>query len=710
MSKTTGIEDLIRIVLRYRWSILIILGIFTLVGLAEYWRKNTPVFQGNMMLQVSPAPAGGVGNLGAVAAQVGGITRTNSEVEIIRSRAVVGETVDILDLDYSVQYIYLPYIGKAIYNAADADSVQRSAWFGLNKYAWGGEQVTIESAKLPENSSVLIRYHAGDQFSVIVDGRVVAADVDVGQIAQFKMLGQPAEIAFKSIRAYPGLEFFVKRADFQNTVGGMQYQFIIQEMGERSGILQVGLVGQNPEKIANTLDTLADVYVRRSIEKNSDRIMSRLNFVQRELPGLKAKLDAAEKNILDYRQSNETVNLTTETAITIQQITEIEKQITELKFEGVELRRDYREKHPRVLAWQRRYDGLLERRQELLARVRQVPETEQELESLQRDYDIANAQYSSFLRSVQDLDILEGDTAAVAAVIDYAYVRGVGSAAFRQFIIIFSVGLVLALTQAILRSRLNKRVEDAFELEKGVGLKVLQSLPYSRLSKLKSVSADQNDAAKYFDPALEAIRGLRVSLDTFYDHNEVCPTVVVTSATPNVGKSFLISNLAKVYAESNARVLVIDADVYRLHQKDLIGTDDVSSKSLQVDELGYELSVALNVSRHSKIELLEIKQFKDLPVSLEKIVALFLSKYSKDYDMVLIDTPPVFAAHEAVALSTIADMTLLMAMERVNTIKQVQYAAKAVQQVSDQVHMVLNSRSAKGSNQYLANYYYSYHS
>ena len=159
----------------------------------------------------------------------------------------------------------------------------------------------------------------------------------------------------------------------------------------------------------------------------------------------------------------------------------------------------------------------------------------------------------------------------------------------------------------------------------------------------------------------EAFRTLRTNIQFSSLDNDII-TIVVTSSGSGEGKSTVMSNLAITMAESGKRVIIVDCDLRKpsIHKKMGV-TNSVGLTNILVQNVLKEDCIVKSPVKNLYIltsgpvppnpaELLGTKKMRD-----------FIEELKKEFDMVLIDAPPVLAVTDAQILSTIADGVIFVA-------------------------------------------------
>ena len=225
---------------------------------------------------------------------------------------------------------------------------------------------------------------------------------------------------------------------------------------------------------------------------------------------------------------------------------------------------------------------------------------------------------------------------------------------------------------------------------------------------MQGVLAVENPA----DIAIEAIRGLRTSLHfaMMEARNNV---LMISGASPNAGKTFVSTNLATIISQTGKKVLLIDTDMRKGYTHKLFnvsndnGLSDLLSGKINLDKVVKKVPeiefdfISRGMAPPNPAELLMHRRFDEL-----------LTWASKNYDIVVLDTPPILAVTDAAVIGHYAGTTLLVARFEQNTVKELEVSFKRFEQSGVSVKgCILNGVVKKASSYYgygYTHYDYSY--
>lgn len=659
--------EIIATLLGYKWFIAAVTAGAIVLGIIALF-VMTPIYRANAVLQIEEQ-AKGLGALTDLSAFMEDTTSVATEVELIRSRMVLGRVIERLQLDVRAEPAHLPLFGKAIARRTQPDE-PAAPLFGLTQFAWGGERIKLESFEVPES-------WLGEDFRLVAeaDGGYVLFDADDAQVLQGRV-GEPAraegyQLFVSELHARPGTRFRLVRYSREAAIAELLERLSVNERGKKSGVLEVALTGDAAALTAQTLDEILTSYVRQNVERRSAEAETTLKFLESQLPVLKAQLDAAEAAYNNYRQNRGSVDLTLETQSVLRSIVEIDNEILKLQQQRDELRQSYTPQHPRVITIDAQLSRLQARRATFDRDVAVLPDTQQTALRLKRDVEVSTALYTSLLNTAQQLRVSKAGTVGDARIVDNAVVDREPVKPKPKLILAGAAvfGIFLAIALIWLRKVLRVVVEDPHSIENQLGLPVYATVPHSKhevvLSK-RSKSGKISTLALLAvsdpeDDAVESLRSLRTTLH-FALMDSAHSTIMISGASPGVGKSFIARNLAAVLAQSGKTVALVDGDLRRghLHKEFGVPREGGVSEFISADK---PLSDVLRTTPVAGLYLVTTGHRPPNPSELlmHPRFGMLAEQLAKSFDIVIIDAPPILAVSDAIIIGRQVAATLIVA-------------------------------------------------
>lgn len=207
-------------------------------------------------------------------------------------------------------------------------------------------------------------------------------------------------------------------------------------------------------------------------------------------------------------------------------------------------------------------------------------------------------------------------------------------------------------------------------------------------------------------PQAEAYRKLELNIRMNSIDNPY-RVIQITSATPEDGKTTTAINLAAVYAEKGLKVIILDFDLRRpkihraFHKINDLGFYDFIVNEKPIEEL--------IIKDDSKIDLLLTGSMLTAPhvILQSKKVADLIEKLRKEYDYIIIDSPPVLTVTDALITSNLADGVVYIASYKKTKKDQAKHGLKQLKENgANVIGAVLSNIDVKKTSGYYDYYYY----
>ncbi|WP_285275089.1 polysaccharide biosynthesis tyrosine autokinase [Halopseudomonas bauzanensis] len=656
---------------------------FAVVGIA-YAVLSTPVYQANGMIQIEEKSSG-VGSLLGDSEMFATSSPAVTEIELLKSRQVIGQAVDNLKLTIVAEPKLFPVIGPFMNRRFQPEPEQpvAGAFLGFDSFAWGGERIDIFQLEVPSayegKPLVLVAGENGAYTLLNEDGQELVSGT-VGEAVDID--GFKVQVA--ELTARPGTEFEVVKRGRLSTILSFQRQVSAAEKGKDSGILSVALQHTKPAFAITVLDEVSRLYVRQNVERKSAEAQQSLEFLTDQLPKVRKDLEQAENALNAYQASAGSVDITIETQSVLNQVVELEAAISELTLKREELQRRFTRDHPSYQALISQMGQLESRRDRLLDEVGGLPETQQELLRLTRDVQVSTEIYTQMLNKSQELDVMRAGTVGNVRIIDDAAVDTSAPVKPKKALIVVLatlLGGMLGVAIALLRHALNRGIENP-ELIEQLGLPVYASVPFSkdqevmeRGFKAKPTHVQGSHLLAATNPAdlsIEALRSLRTSLH-FAMMEAKNNILMISGPSPGVGKSFISANLAAIVAQSGQKVVLVDADMRKGYLHKLVNMNPEPGLS----GLLVHTHTLADVMHKTEVEGMHFISRGTIPPNPSELLMhsnfqALMDQLSSMYDLVIVDTPPILAVTDAALVGRLAGTSLIVTRFGLNPVKEVE--------------------------------------
>ncbi|WP_175883183.1 polysaccharide biosynthesis tyrosine autokinase [Burkholderia sp. BCC0044] len=628
-------------------------------------------------------------------------TDASTEIEVLKSRAVLDRAIDSTNLALDVRPHYLPLIGWRFVSAADGLSSPLPGG-----YVYGTERIDVPTFDVPKRL-------LGKRFALSVgdDGAYTLQRTGIfgrkgpiwqgriGQPLHIETPDGPIDVFVRDVAGKPGARFDLTRYSDEEATTWLQKNALISERGKQSNMVGVTLDGTDPVHDSRVLNAIGDAYLAQNTQRKSEAADKLIRYMDGQLPQLKAQLEAAENRFNAFRASHGTVNTSDEALALRQQAVDIETRVQTLQQRREELMTRFMPKHPAVVA----VDAQLADAQRSLdttrKQIQQLPTVEQGVLQLQRDVAVDTALYTNLLNTRQQMILARASKTGTVRIVDTAKVaeQPIGPHRAVAAVGLLMVGLLAGAAIVIARQRVVGTIRDAEEIEWATGLPVFATVPHSAVAaaaelrpkagrpgpRMSIAPVDAQDAA------LESLRSLRASLQLSMPAASN-PVVLISGPTTGVGKSFVAANIASLVGAAKRRVLLIDADLRKgsLHDRFRYsrapGLSDVVAGTHALDE-------AIKRGITPGLDFIAMGNVVSDPgeLLLQPALARLIEQVASRYDMVVLDGPPLLPVADALVLGRLAGTVFLVARSGVTTLTELDESARRLEHAHIDVRGVI---------------------
>lgn len=690
------------IILDAKWLILCAVVLFSIIGVGVAI-LSTPIYKADALIQIESKSSGGisamVGDMGELFSAESSAT---TEIEIIKSRMILGGTVDKFNLTTVVSPNYMPIIGKGLARLQGEQISLSVSRFNAPSYAVG-VPLTLEVIDSEKQTFRLLE----DDNNVILEGKV-------GELLE----KNGYQFLATELVAQTGDSFTVSKISKLDAINKLQENLSISERGKQTGIISLSFSGEDRAKIQDILNDISQNYFLQNVQRNSAEAEQSLEFLKGHLPDIKTKLTASEDVLNRFRQENESIDLGLEAQSTLKVMVELEAQLNELTFKESEISQRFTQDHPAYKSLLDKRETLLKEKERLNKQVQKLPKTQREVLRMTRDVEVNQQIYIQLLNKVQELNIIKAGTVGNVRILDNAQSFSKPIKPKKALIVVLAtlLGGMAGVAFVLIRAAFHRGVETPDQIEQ-IGMPVYASVPKSIqqlefANKLKRNKGSNNELvllaeANPADLSIEALRSLRTSLH-FAMMEAKNNVLMISGPAPSIGKTFVSTNFAAVAAKTGQKVLLIDADMRKGYLQQCFGLRWDNGLS---DYLSGKTSLS-NIIKSTSIDNLDVVTRGQVPPNPSELLMhprfkSFVDEMSAQYDLVIIDTPPVLAVTDPSIVGALAGTTLMVARFDQTTLKEIEVAQGRFEQSGVEVKgVILNAVEKKASNSYGYGYGY----
>ena len=344
------------------------------------------------------------------------------------------------------------------------------------------------------------------------------------------------------------------------------------------------------------------------------------------------------------------------------------------------------------------------------ARFMKLPKNAIELAKLKRNSAALEKLYLLVEQRYQEAIINEQSQPGNVLIIDEARLPLQPSKPNRTLIVIIGLllGAGLAVGYAFVKNYFDDTIKTPDDIENRK-INVLAWVPHFE----SSLSGD--DSVQFIVDKLpdsipsEAFRALRTRIQFSRVNTESLKTLLITSSAPQEGKTTIAVNLAGSFAHSKKKVLLIDCDLRKPAVHKLFGVNRTPGL---IDFLtgNAKLNEVLTASTISNLSFITVGTIPPNPAEMldSQEMRNFLKKLHDEYDLIILDSPPIIAVTDSEILTSMVDGTLLVVSSENTEIEMMERSVELIRRENTQfLGTVLNNFSYKsGYGSYYKYYYY----
>lgn len=721
MSQTANTEDTIDLKelffsLIAQWKMITLCVLLSIVCALLYLRTTPDTYAVDALVQVEDSKGASAALLGDLSNMIEQKSPAQAEIEILKSRLVLGNVIDHLNLNIRVSGTEDSFWNRLIAkHEYDSEYSSQSVLFKDNQKSFDIRQFDIP--QYFQDKNLILKFAQGKYSLTDAATEQVVFSAPLNQASQLQSEFGLWKVAIFSQDSF-NTAYNIQKQSLPAAMKSLTANYSVAEKGKLTGVLGLNYQGSDKQHITQVLNAILAAYSQQNIERRSAETAQTLKFLEDQLPELKQQLDVAEREFNRFRQQFNTVDVTKESELYLTQSITLETQKAQLEQQVAEAAAKYTNEHPVMQQMNAQLGAINKRIAELDGTLKRLPELQRQYLQLFREVEVKQQLYTGLLNSYQQLRIAKAGEIGNVRIVDTA-VEPIASIAPKKLqILILSVflGGFLGTLLALLRIMLRSGIKDSNQIENELDLPVYATVPHSpvqesRIKILKKKKIIPILAVKSSDDiAIESLRSMRTAIH-FALNSAKNNIIMISGPAPELGKSFITINLATLLAQSDKRVLLIDADLRRGYMHKYFNYDPKPGLTEYLNgqqELG-------SIVRSTEVENLSVINRGKSPANPSELLSTqkfadMLTHLSSQFDHILIDTSPVLAVTDGIIISQYAGVNLVVARYAKTQMKELELTVNRFEQAGVKVNgFILNDiQREAGGYGYGYNYAYAY--
>lgn len=444
----------VNVVIHYRALVLMVAATVSLGG-ALYAYSKAPVYEGNLLISVSDERASEQRTVLGSPVLYANRRTPMSELEVLRSRVILGPVVDSLHLDTVVSPKYFPLIGRSL---ATWNQGRFYLPWPFSVYAWGGEKIILSQFDVPSSlldSTFVLTKLDDDKYEITARDAGLSATGRVGQILALRTQGGDLRLYIDQLTGRRGVQFKLKKKPRLIALQDLSTALSVQELGKDSGMLNVSFADSSPERVRSVLEQIGSTYMNFIQAQKSEQSSASVKVLEAQLPGLKKRVETAESQYEAFRRSSGTADLAEETKLRLGRYSVNREQLSELRQKRAEMSARLGDAHPLLVAIDQQIRAAEREGGAVSSEIRSFPAVSKELERHARALQNETEIYNTVARRLEEMRVIAQDRSTNVKVVDEPIVpftpKGSRAAILGFFV---AIGVFLGIFAAFLKRML----------------------------------------------------------------------------------------------------------------------------------------------------------------------------------------------------------------------------------------------------------------
>jgi len=722
-TKEFSLSDMLTILAKYKWSIVLI-TLFTVMIGSTYIHFKAPIYESYSIIKVKANETQQTEDVINNSISTTKSKDVLEEISLLKTFKVNSRSLDIVDFK-THYYVKRDYKKVEIYTDDSPIEITNIQIFDPEIV---GKMLTITPVEKGFNISYKASYKNKLKKTILQDSIFRLKDFNK---RDFNQLISNKQIRFKirkKIDFFQPVSFIIfgqKRDIFEKLIIN---KLNIEQLEKDTSLIKISFTDTIPLRANLYVDALTKSFIDYSIESKNTQNHKTLDFITEELKNIKKELKRSEQKLESHQISKNIVKPSEQAALYIQNLSNIEIKISEnnlrkklinnlisfvknnynldaiapsisklndqntlglitklqdYQIAEEELTLEYTDEYPKLKTTRKQILNIRNKIQYNLDTLRKnidyvntnlktrkatyesdmqtLPSKERELVNIKRNYEVKSKMYEYLLRKQAENKIIQLATFSDYQIIDNAYNTFLPIEPVPILVISISlvIGLLISSLLAFIRYSRNIYIQNKEDIEKMTVLPLYGSIPYY---KQRKNSLTVNKVVK--SPFSESFRTLRTNLQFINYKGEKGKTILISSTIAGEGKSTTSANLATILEMAQYKTIIVNFDLRKpsLHKFFDITTEKGVSSYLSGKNT---LDEVIMPTEFANLDIITAGPIPANPseLILSKKVPLMIEMLKEKYQYVIIDTAPIGIVSDTKTIMRYSDLNLIIIRE-----------------------------------------------
>jgi len=415
----------------------------------------------------------------------------------------------------------------------------------------------------------------------------------------------------------------------------------------------IAVRGRDPGQICNIANAWPQEAIQQDLDESRDMAQYGVGKLEKQLTDTLEKLKESEKELSEFLRDHRDL------AEQEELVERLRSQKLSLEEEIVEKSTQYGERHHKIAGLRDQLEQVNERLKEETAKYLETEDSTAMYNVLKKKSETYREIYEDLILRSKQLGTVTGLAVANIKIIDAARVPAKPERRpFKKKILVIIALMSLGFFLCFFLEIIDTTIHTSDDVEFFVKLPFFGYIPHARKSKKDRCLISQKEP---YSTIAEAFRNVKIALLFAPTENKTLKKIMVTSSVPGEGKSFIVCNLATIFAEGGHSTLLIDAD---MRKGGLAGIFDIKDKPGLSDMLSGKASLEKIITNTKVPNLSIIPAGALIPnptdvLDSDNFAKLFQS-IEKKFDKIILDVPPPGIFSDCMFWESKSDVALLV--------------------------------------------------